>query len=215
MADVNDMFDDLSKQKNESSFYVPPTGDKKDIKGFFTPFVEGDYFGHIVKVESKVIDVKRTGNFRARLYKYEVEVAEENKANKYTYKDINGEDQEATGDAYKGKKFRGDLWRFLDPQDGDDFDSNPDGNRKYLYFCEAIGLKCPKEKREIDGKKVEVLSLPSITEGDILGKPVVAVVKKGRPYTNKEGKTRTFYDCKWIKQWKNGKTKEVGDEIPF
>ena len=214
MADVNDMFNDLDKQKNESSFYIP-TDDKNKEKGFFTPLVEGDYFGHIVKMDSKIMDIKKTGNFRARLYKYEVEVADENKANKYTYKDINGKDQEATGDAYKGKKFRGSLWRFIDPQEGDDFDSNPDGNKKYLYFCEAVGLKCPKEKREINGKKVEVLSLPSIVETDLLGKPVIAVVKKGRPFTNKEGKTRAFWDCKWIKQWKEGKVKKVEDEIPF
>ena len=215
MADVNNMFDDLDKQKKETSFYVPTPDGEKDVKGFFTPMVEGEYFGHIVKVESRIIDVKKTGNFRARLYKYQVEVADENKSNKYTFTNINGEEQETDGSVYKGKVFRGDLWRFLDPQKDDDFDSNPNGNKKYLYFCEAIGLKCKKEKRKINGEDVEVLSLPSITEDDILGKPVVAVVKKGRPFTNKEGKTRTYYDCKWIKRWENGKAKEVGDEIPF
>ena len=84
-----------------------------------------------------------------------------------------------------------------------------------MYFCEAVGLKCPKEKRTINGEEVEVLSLPSINEAELIGKPVVAVVKKGRPFKNKEGKTRTFYDCKWIKQWKEGKVKKVEDEIPF
>ena len=215
MADVTDMFDDLEKHKNESSFYIPSDGGKKDIKGFFTPIVEGDYFGHIMKVESKILDIKKTGNFRARLYKYTVVVSDENKSNKYEYTDINGERVETDGSPYVGKRFIGSLWRFLDPGKDDDFDSNPDGNRKYLYFCEAIGIKCPKGKREIDGKEVEVLSLPSITDSDILGKPVVAVVKKGRPYTNKEGKTRTFYDCKWIQKWENGKQKEVGDDLPF
>ena len=58
MADVTDMFDDLEKHKNESSFYIPSAGGKKDIKGFFTPIVEGDYFGHIMKVESKILDIK-------------------------------------------------------------------------------------------------------------------------------------------------------------
>ena len=215
MADVNDMFNDLDKQKNESSFYVPGADDKKEVKGFFTPLVEGDYLGHIVKIDSKIMDIKKTGNFRARLYKYEVEVADENVSNTYTYSDINGKEQEVKGDEYKGRKFRGSLWRFLDPQKGDTFDSNPDGNKKYLYFCEAVGLKCPKEKRTINGEEVEVLSLPSINEAELIGKPVVAVVKKGRPFKNKEGKTRTFYDCKWIKQWKEGKVKKVEDEIPF
>ena len=215
MADVNNMFDDLDKQKKETSFYVPTPDGEKDVKGFFTPMVEGEYFGHIVKVESRIIDVKKTGNFRARLYKYQVEVADENKSNKYTFTNINGEEQETDGSVYKCKVFRGDLWRYLDPQKDDGFDSNPNANKKYLYFCEAIGLKCKKEKRKIDGEEIEVLSLPSITEDDILGKPVVAVVKKGRPFTNKEGKTRSYYDCKWIKRWENGKAKEVGDEIPF
>ena len=215
MANVNNMFDDLDKQKKETSFYVPTPDGEKDVKGFFTPLVEGEYLGHIVKVESKIIDVKKTGNFRARLYRYQVEVADENKGNTYTFTNINGKEQETDGSVYKGKIFRGTLWKFLDPKKGDDFDSNSDGNKKYLYFCEAIGLKCKKEKRKIDGEEIEVLSLPSITEDDILGKPVVAVVKKGRPFTNKEGKTRSYYDCKWIKRWENGKAKEVGDEIPF
>ena len=76
-------------------------------------------------------------------------------------------------------------------------------------------MTVPKEKRKINGKEVEVLSLPSIVETDLLGKPVIAVVKKGRPFTNKEGKTRAFWDCKWIKEWKEGKVKKVEDEIPF
>ena len=105
MADVNDMFNDLDKQKNESSFYVPGADDKKEVKGFFTPLVEGDYLGHIVKIDSKIMDIKKTGNFRARLYKYEVEVADENVINTYTYTDINGEEQKAKGDVTEYIKF--------------------------------------------------------------------------------------------------------------
>ena len=53
MADVNDMFNDITK---EQSFYKAT--EKKDI----TPFAKGEYLGHITKVESKVLDVQ--GNIR-------------------------------------------------------------------------------------------------------------------------------------------------------
>ena len=62
--------------------------------------------------------------------------------------------------------------------------------------------------------------LPNLTTEDMINKPVCAFVAKGRPYKDKHGKTRVFYDAKFIKEWENGKMKEaskIGDsnDIPF
>ena len=71
MAEVNDMFDSVTK---EQSFFVP--GKKK--KREWTAFSKGVYLGHITKCDSKIVDVKK-GEHRARLYTYTFEVAEDNK----------------------------------------------------------------------------------------------------------------------------------------
>ena len=70
MADVNEMF---SKVTEEQSFFNP-----KKKKKQFTPVAKGEYFGHIVEVDSKVLDVKG-GKYKARLYSYTVEASEDNK----------------------------------------------------------------------------------------------------------------------------------------
>ena len=211
MAEVNDVFDKIT---DEQSFFDPSKTKKVDPKEW-EPIREGDYLGHITDVDTKIIDVKNTGNFRARMYKYTVTVAPENEQMKYKRADINGKEEEYTGECYKNLNFKGTLWRFLEPKEDDDFESNSTGNKLYMMFCETLGIDCPVHKKVVDGQEIEMKALPNLTSQDMLGKPVTAFVAKGRPFTNKEGKTRTFYDCKWIKQWEGGKTKEVGDEIPF
>jgi len=207
MADVNDMFNDITK---EQSFYK--VGEKKEI----TPLAKGEYLGHIVKVVSKVVDVQN--KYKARVYTYTVEADEANKDRDFTYIDINGKGQHTKGDIYIGKKFLGNLWRFLEPTENDDFESNSTGNNNYLRFCEIIGVECPKETKNIGGEDVEVQILPSLSADDFLGQPVTAVVDLGKPWTDKEGKRRQYWDCKFCKKWEGGKKKKISGEnndIPF
>ena len=208
MADVNDMFNDITK---EQSFYKAT--EKKDI----TPFAKGEYLGHITKVESKVLDVQ--GKYKARLYTYTVEVAEENKSKDFTYVDINGDSKATKGHVYVGKKFLGKLWRFLEPTEKDTFESNSTGNTSYLKFCETINTDCPIEKRNIGGEDVEVQILPNLSPEDFLGQPVTAVVDLGRPWTDKDANNRQYWDCKFCKKWDSGKkntiTGEKKNDIPF
>ena len=88
-----------------------------------------------------------------------------------------------------------------------------------MRFCETIGVEVLTEKKEVDGKEVELKMLPNLTTEDMMNKPVCAFVDKGREYTNKHGKKRNFYDVKFIKEWKDGKKiegkKGKTDEIPF
>ena len=209
MADVNEMF---TKVTGEQSYFNPHK--KTDFK----PIAKGEYFGHIVEAETKILDVKG-GKYKARLYSYTVEASEENKDKEFTYFTKEGKSETTKGDTYVGIKFRGKLWRFLEPQKGDTFESYAEGNKAYLRFCETIGVDCPTEKKKIDGKEVEVKLLPSISTEDILGQPVIAFVDKGRPYTDKNGKTRQYHDCKFCMKWEGGKKKTITgggkDEIPF
>lgn len=208
MADVNDMFNEVTK---EQSFYT------KAKKKEFTPFARGEYFGHITDVDSKILDVKG-GQYKARLYTYTVEVDAENKSKNFEYEGIDGKPTKTKGDVYVGKRFKGKLWRFLEPAKDDTFESNSTGNTGYLKFCETIGIECPTETKTIDGEDVEVQLLPNLTSDVMLGKPVIAFVDKGRPFTNKKGEETFFWDCKFCKKWEGGKAKDIkpkGADLPF
>ena len=207
MADVNDMFNDITK---EQSYYK--AGAKKEV----TQFAKGEYLCHIVAVKSKIVDVQN--KYKARVYSYTVEVANENKDMDFTIIDIDGKPKAVKGDGYVGKKFFGTLWRFLEPTDKDTFESNSTGNTNYLRFCETIGVKCPKETKTIGGEDIEVQILPSLSEDDFLGQPVTSVVDLGKPWTDKEGKRRQYWECKFCKKWESGKKKTISggsNEIPF
>ncbi len=210
MADVNDMFDDITK---EQSFYIPGTKKEKNI----TPIVEGDYLCHITDVNTKILDVQ--GKYKARLYSYTVEVAEENKDMDYEVEDIKGDKKHTKGHVYVGKRFFGKLWRFLEPTEKDTFESNSTGNTNYLRFCETIGVSCPKEVKNINGQDIEVQILPSLVSEDMLGQPITAFVALGKPWTDKSGKTKQYFDCKFCKKWEGGKKKVISggkkDDIPF
>ena len=207
MADVNDMFNDITK---EQSYYK--AGAKKEV----VQFAKGEYLCHITSVKSKVVDVQN--KYKARLYSYTVEVAEENKDMDFTYIGIDGKGKITKGDVYIGKKFLGKLWRFLEPTDKDDFESHSTGNNNYLRFCETIGVDCPKETKNIGGEDIEVQIRPSCSSEDFLGRPVTAGVDLGKPWTDKQGKRRQYWDCKFCKKWEGGKKKKISggnDEIPF
>ena len=209
MAEVNDMFNEITK---EQSFYT------KGRKTKFIPFAKGDYWGHITEVDSKVLDVKG-GQYKARLYTFSVEAAEENKDKSFEFENIKGDLEKTKGNVYVGKKFRGKLWRFLEPQKDDTFESNSSGNKAYLRFCQNIGIECPTEIKTIDGEDVEVQLLPNLTTDDMLGQPIIAFVDKGKPFTDKNGNTKQYFDCKFCKKWDGGKRKDIStggkNEIPF
>ena len=210
MAEVNDVFDSVTK---EQSFFVPGKKEKKEFKHY----AKGEYFGHIVECDSKVVDVKK-GEHKARLYTFVFQVAQENETKTFEFKNIKGEMEKTKGDCYVGAKFRGKLWRFLEPGKDDTFTSNSEGNTGYMRFCQTIGVKCPVEKREINGEEIEVQLLPNLSASDMLGKPAIAVVDLGRPFVNKDGETKQYWDAKFLKKWEEGKQKAVSgadDAIPF
>ena len=181
--------------------------------------VEGEYYGHIIDCQFKEgIDVKG-GKYRANVYNFFVELSEANKDNTYTYTS-NGEEKTTDGSVYAGKRIKAyGVWRFLEPGDGDTFESNADSNKYYAMFCESIGITLSTEKVKFGDKEVEVKVLPKLDTKDINGKPVVAVIGKGKPWTNKEGKEVKSNIVRFVKKWEGGEAVEGKEadlnDIPF
>ena len=208
MADIDAVFQD-------DDFFTEIDKPKTTNKPKWTPIADGEYFGHITDVVTREVKTHK-GQHKALVFNFSIKVADENASQTYTYKW--GKDTlEAKGTEYIGKKIRArGVFKYLTPKDGDTFTSNPDGNKSYSYFCEALGIELPTVEKEINGEKVKVKSLPTITTEDITGMPVVGVVGKGRPYTNKNGKEVTPSEVKFVKAWAGGTKKEDTDaEIPF
>ena len=215
MANIDDnLFD---KAVNETSFLIPTSGNKsRPKKGDRAPLVAGDYLGHIVQVNSKVVDVLK-GKYKARVYDYFVEVAPENEKNTYTY--IRYDDDktvEASGSDYVGYKFKGSIFKYLEPGKGDTFESRNEFNKYYMWFCEACGIECPTITTKIDGEEMEVKSLPELNMEELVGTPVQAVISKGKTWVDSDGKERKPWVIKFVRNWKDGKKREMtDDDIPF
>jgi hypothetical protein len=190
----------------------------KTPKPQWTPFADGEYFGHIVDVEKRTVDT-HGGKHKALVFNFMVRVADENSTKEYVYPWGNTT-YTASGSEYVGKNIKAiGVFKFLNPntKEGETFEAYPDGNKRYVLFCENIGVELPTSTREIDGEKVTVKALPTLTEKDITGTPVIAVVGEGKKYTNRNGKEVTPKEVKFVKTWKDGKKLEIADEadIPF
>ena len=210
---TDDLFD---KAVNEVSFAIPRTPKENKTNGDKHPLVEGKYYGHITKVTSKVVDVSG-GEYKARVYDYFIEVAPENKDNKYSYKKYDSDETvECDGGSYIGYKFKGSIFKYLEPSKDDKFKPRTENNKYFLWFCEACGLECPTVTAKIDGEEMEVKSLPALNTEELIGVPVSAFVAKGKTWKDSEGKERTPWVAKWLNAWENGKKREMTDaDIPF
>ena len=202
MAKAEDLFGD-------DIIFIPDNDNKqKQNSDWKRPLTEGEYLGHIKDVSTREVSFN---GYKATVYNYWVEVAKENEAIRYSFKD-----EHYSGSEYEGRNLKGlGVFKFFSPKEGDDFQANPSGNDKYLLFCKSIGVEIKREEREIDGKKVTVEIMPNLSEEDINGRPVTAVVGRGKPYTNKNGKEINPWQVKFVKAWDEGEMKDFSEEIPF
>ena len=201
MAKADDLFGD-------DILFIPDNDKKKSNSDWKRPLTQGEYLGHIKDVETRDVSFK---GYKATVYNYFVEVSDENEKLKYTFNS-----EEYSGKEYVGRSIKGlGVFKFLTPKEGDDFEANPSGNDKYLMFCKSVGAEVKKEEREIDGKKVTVEIMPNLSEDDINGRPIIAVVGRGKPYTNKQGKEVTPWIVKFVKYWDEGEIRDFSEEIPF
>ena len=210
MNDINDMFDSAV---NEVSLYKPESG-KTENNDVWIPFNKGDYYGHLVYVDSRIVDVQ--GQYRARVYNYSIKVAPKNEHLNYTWQNNDGNVKETSGKEYVGRTiWAKGVFRFLEPTDKDTFESNPEGNKSYYYFCQAIGLECKDVTKEIDGEQVTFKELPNLTTDKMEGQPVIGVCGHGKPYINKDNKEVTPFQVKFVKEWPKGRVLEDDENIPF
>jgi len=181
--------------------------------------VEGQYLGHIVNARSIVRPVK--DRFKARIYNYEVIVADEHAKRTHQYEDISGKVVEISGEQFVGKKLMAKgIFKFLDPQESDDFEGNPTDNKKYSLFCETLGLTPKEETRTIDGTETTVKLLPLLTVEHMVGRPVIAhLVKTDESWKNKQGETIPFsWKVSYCTHWTDGTVKKMTvdeNDLPF
>ena len=206
----------MTETLHEEALFIP----SDDTTRTHTPKVEGDYLGHITDTRTLVREfkTKEGRNVKARIFNYKVHVAQENSAREYTYTDRNGTEHKTSGEPYVGwtVSARG-VFRFLEPEEGDTFESNSENNVAYLRFCQALGLTIETTKREVNGKTIDVQVLPTLTESDINGLPVIAVVGRDKDWINDDGETMPSFRAKFVKLWKDGKrlAQSTTNDLPF
>ena len=210
--DIGSLLDDATEKGYEHTFY-DESADKPKMY-----MAEDTYHANITKCQTIERDVR--GKYKAKIYNITVKLSPECAKNEYNSRGTDGKLANANGEDYVGRELRSvGFFQFLHPKDGDDFEANPGGNRRYLQFCEAIGIKLETKEIEIDGEKRKVKQLPNLTESDILGVAVLAVIKNGKPWEGKDGKSRTSLEVKWLEPWQDGKPVSVDDvakdDIPF
>ena len=164
---------------------------------------------HAKKVDIR--DVRVKGKYKATVYNVYYQIAEE--CSKHTFLTDKGE---VTGAGFVGKEIRGTgVFMFLNPEPGDDFESNNGANERYLHFCEHLKIDCPEVEVELEGEKRMVKQFPTLIEKDIIGKPLLGFIDT-ESYINNDGETRISFKVKDFTKWEDGKFKdfELAD-LPF
>lgn len=192
--------------------YYDPSEDKRP-----TRLASGVYPAHIIECESKTLEKKVKGKYKAMVFNYKIEVHSEASSRTYQIEDIDGSMKDVSGSDYIGRKIKsGGIFFFLTPDVGDDFKANPGGNKKYMDTALALGVDCPEIEVEVDGEKRMVKTLPNLTKSDFLGKPVLANVDRGKSYVNKAGTEVFPFEVKSIDKWETGEVRDVElEELPF
>ena len=200
--------------EHEEALFIPSeNGEQKYI-----PKVAGEYLGHITEARTLIREFTREDKMlKACIFNFKVHVAQENTGNTYTFT-RDGETHTTNGEPYVGWDIIADgVFRFLEPTGDDKFHSYSEGNKRYSRFCESIGMPSKTEDRTVNGKTVRVHVLPNITETELNGLPVIAVVGRGKDWVNDEGETVPSWRCKFTKRWEEGKrlATTTTHDLPF
>ena len=212
MSDIDNLLDDVKGY--EHTYYDESTDTPKLY------MAEDTYHANIVKCET--VDRMVKGKYKAKIYNITVKLSPECANNTYKCRGIDGKVVDGSGSDFVGRELRSvGFFQFLHPKPDDDFEANPGGNRRYLQFCEAVGKPAEMKEVDINGEKKKVKQLPNLMESDILGVPILAVIKNGKPWKGNDGKERVSLEVKWLEPWVDGKPVDVDavpskdDDIPF
>ena len=203
--------------KHEEALFIP--SEDTEARDEYVPMVEGEYLGHITETRTLTREfTKDSRPMKARIFNFKVTIASENSTNHYTIHRTGHDPKQVTGENYVGKTVVADgVFRFLEPTDGDKFESNAEGNKRYLMFCQSLGMEVPTEERTINGKTVKVQLLPDVKETELDGTPVTAVVGRGQDWTDDHGRSRPSWRVKFTKLWADGKrlAATTTNDLPF
>jgi|TARA_Y100000034_G_scaffold135352_1_gene206954 hypothetical protein len=205
----------MTEMLKEEALFIP----SEDTTTTYTPKVEGDYLGHITNTSTLVREfrTKEGRNVKARIFNYKFLVAPENTTKEYTFTDRDGTKHTTNGEPYVGWTIRArGIFRFLEPTSEDTFESNSENNLAYVRFCEALGMTIGTTKRTIGDKTVEVQVLPSLKETDILGRPTIATVGRGKDWDD-DGEMKPSFEVKKVRLWEDGKllTTTNHNDLPY
>ena len=195
--------------------YYDPAQDKPQVA-----MPEGLYPCHIIEVKTALRDVKKI--HKALIYNVRVKIAEPCDAHStFDAVDYDGNKVEANGGDFAGRELRSNgIFKFLHPSGDDEYEPNPGGNKGYANFCTVIGKEPQVKEVELNGEMVSVKELPDLIEEDILLKPVMAVIGRGKPWkSDRDGKVRTSLEVKWFRSWADGDALDADsledDDVPF
>ena len=211
---------DIMETLKDEALYMPSENTEK--KEEYVPKVAGEYLGHITDARTITREFTKDGRtLKARIFNFKVHVHDDNKNNTYKVETIDGSTKDVDGSHYVGWTVMADgVFRFLEPTSADTFKSNAEGNKRYLMFCQSLGMEVATEERTVNGKTVKVQVLPDIDEKMLNGTPVIAVVGRGQDWVNDEGETRPSWRCKFTKRWESGTRLETtttkgNNDLPF
>tara|TARA_R110000824_G_scaffold10990_2_gene47958 strand:+ start:7593 stop:8225 length:633 start_codon:yes stop_codon:yes gene_type:complete len=210
MSDINDILD--GEDTGGIAYYDEAQDTPK------VAMCEGSYPGHIVSVKSVVRTVKQVHS--ALIINVKVKIAEPcDDHSIFQALDFDGNKVEVNGGQFAGRELNASgIFKFLHPKKDDEFEPNPGGNKGYANFCTVVGCEPTVKEIEHNGEMISVKELPDLTDEDILGKPVMAVVGRGKPWkSDRDGKVRTSLEIKWFRNWTNGSVKSVeeDEDLPF
>ena len=212
MADIGNILD--GPDTGGVTFY-DPSQDKPSV-----PMPEGQYPAHVIEVKTATRDVK--GKYKALIFNIRVRIAPKSDSHMvFEAVDYDGNKVEVNGGSFEGREMRSNgIFKFLHPSDDDEFESNPGGNKGYSNFCVCVGKEPQTKEIEMNGEMVSVKELPDLKEEDIMGRPVMAVVGRGKPWkSDRDGKVRTSLEVKWFRTWADGEAIDVDDakddDLPF
>lgn len=210
MADIDSV---LGTPSTGGATYYDMSEDKPRV-----PMPEGTYPAHITEVESaqRTVKVKH----QAIVYNLKVKIAGKCDAHSdFDTLSYDGDKVTVNGSDFADRIIRSNgIFKFLHPSADDEFEANPGGNKGYANMCQVLGKEPVKKTIELNGDEVEVKELPDLTEDDFIGKPVLAVIGRGKPWKGNDGRMRTPYEVKWFRKWADGDVVDVeakDDDLPF
>ena len=161
---MSTMTDTLHK---EEALFIPS---QETVREEYIPKVAGEYLGHITEARTVTREFTRENRpMKARIFNFKILVAAENREQKYTFQDKDGNHRNITGEHFVDWEMVADgVFRYLEPTTEDTFESYAEGNKKYTYVAtskQQLDFKVQDLKERLANTSDE--SMKKYIQGDI------------------------------------------------